>query len=81
MESHWAGFLLVYLDTPLAVIEERRAANSRTRARGSVPDGNIRTDIALLEPPDDGERAIYVSPGYVLPEILAAVSARLKGTR
>jgi hypothetical protein len=61
------------------VIEERRAANSRTRARTSVPDGNIRTDISLLEPPDDAERAIYVSPGYVLPEVLAAVSARLKG--
>jgi hypothetical protein len=71
--------VLVYLDTPPSVIEERRAANSRTRARTSVPDGNIRTDISLLEPPDDAERAIYVSPGYVLPEVLAAVSARLKG--
>jgi predicted kinase len=79
-EAHWADLVLVYLDTPPSVIEERRAANSRTRARTSVPDGNIRTDISLLEPPDDAERAIYVSPGYVLPEVLAAVSARLKRT-
>ncbi len=78
-EAHWAGFVLVYLDTPLPVIDERRAANSRTRARASVPDGKIRTDASLLEPPEEAERAIYVSPGYVLPEVLARVSARLTG--
>jgi predicted kinase len=78
-EAHWAGFVLVYLDTPLAVIGERRAANSRTRARASVPDGKIRADAALLEPPEEAERAIYVSPGYVLSEVLAWVSARLTG--
>src|SRR5690348_12855412 len=78
-EAHWADLVLVYLDTPLPVIEERRAANSRTRARASVPDGKIRTDAALLEPPQEAERAIYVSPGYVLPEVLALVSARLTG--
>jgi predicted kinase len=80
VEAHWAGFVLVYLDTPLPVIEERRAANSRTRTRASVPDGKIRTDAALLEPPEEAERAIYVSPGYVLPEVLARVSARLRGS-
>jgi predicted kinase len=78
-EAHWAGFVLVYLDTPLPVIGERRAANSRTRARASVPDGKIRTDASLFEPPEEAERAIYVSPGYVLPEVLARVSARLSG--
>jgi predicted kinase len=77
-QAHWSDLVLVYLDTPPSVIEERRSANSRTRSRTSVPDANIRTDISLLEPPDDAERAIYVSPGYVLPEVLAAVSARLK---
>jgi predicted kinase len=79
-EAHWAGFVLVYLDTPLPVIEERRAANSRTRARASVPDGKIRTDAALLEPPEEAERAVHVRPGYVLPEVLAQVSARLRGS-
>jgi len=61
------------------VIEERREANSRTRARTSVPDGKLRLDTSLLEPPEEDERAIYVSPGYVLPEILAEVSSRLAG--
>ena len=57
---------------------ERRAANSRARARASGPEGKMRQDISLLEPPEDTERPIRVSPGYVLPEVLAAVSARLR---
>jgi predicted kinase len=78
-EAHWADFVLVYLDTPLSVLAERRAANSRTRARTSIPEADMRLDISLLEPPQDAERAIYVSPDDVLPEVLARVSARLKG--
>ncbi len=79
-EAHWAGFVLVYLDTPLSVIGERRAANSRTRARTSIPEAGMRLDSSLLEPPQDAERAVYVSPDYVLPEVLARVSARLTGS-
>jgi predicted kinase len=76
-EAHLAGFVLIYLDTPLPVIGQRRAANSRTRARTSVPDAKMRLDTSLLEPPEEAERALYVSPDYVLPEVLARVSARL----
>ena len=76
-EAHWAELVLVYLDTPLPVIGQRRAANSRTRARISVPDAKMRLDTSLLEPPEETERALYVSPDYVLPEVLARVSARL----
>jgi predicted kinase len=79
-KARWAPFVLVYLDTPLSVIEERRAANSRARARISIPEAKMRLDASLLEPPEEAEQAIYVSPGYVLPEILAGVSARLKGS-
>ena len=78
-KAHWAELVLVYLDTPLPVIDERRAANSRTRARTSIPEDMVRLSISLLEPPEDPERAIYVGPDYVLPEILAKVSARLTG--
>ena len=78
-KAHWADLVLVYLDTPLSVIDERRAANSRTRTRTSVPEAMMRLGISLLEPPEDAERAIYVGPDYVLPEILAKVSARLTG--
>ena len=77
-EAYWTDLVLVYLDTPLSVIDQRRAANSRTRT--SVPEAKMRLDISLLEPPEDAERAIYVSPDYVLPEVLARISARLTGS-
>ena len=79
-EAHWADLVLVYLDTPLSVIDERREANSRARARAraSIPEAKMRLDFSLLQPPEDAERAVYVSPDYVLPEVLARVSARLK---
>ena len=79
-EARWAELVLVYLDTPLSVIDKRRAANSRTRTRISIPEAKMRLDITLLEPPEDAERAIYVSPDYVLPEVLARISARLTGS-
>jgi predicted kinase len=79
-EAHWADLVLVYLDTPLSVIGERRAANSRTRARTSIPEARMRLGISLLEPPEDAERGIYVSPDDVLPEVLARVRARLAGS-
>ena len=78
-EAHWAGLVLVYLDTPLPVIDERRAANSGTRRRASIPEASMRLDISVLEPPQDAERAIYVSPDYVLADVLARVSARVTG--
>ena len=77
-ETHWAELVLVYLDTPLSVIDERRAANARTRT--SIPEGKMRLDISLLQPPEDAERAIYVRPDYVLPEVLAKIGARLTGS-
>ena len=79
-EAHWADLVLVYLDTPLPVIDERRAANSGTRRRASIPEASMRLDISVLEPPQDAERAIYVSPDYVLADVLARVNARLTGS-
>jgi predicted kinase len=77
-KAHWTDFVLVYLDTPVPIIDQRREANSRRRV--SVPEAKMRRDISLLEPPEEAERAIYVSPDYVLPEILARVGARLAGS-
>ena len=79
-EAHWADLVLVYLDTPLPVIDERRAANSGTRKRASIPEASMRLDISVLEPPQDAERAIYVSPDYVLADVLARVNARVTGS-
>ena len=76
-EAHWADHVLVYLDTPLSVIDERRAANSRTRARTSVPEATMQLDVSLLEPPDHAERAICVRPDDALAEVLTRIRTRL----
>jgi predicted kinase len=75
--QHRARLILVYLDTPMATIEQRREHNSRTRARTSVPESVMELDALLLEPPDDSEAPVRVEPGDVLPEILARIQARL----
>jgi predicted kinase len=76
-QQHRARLILVYLDTPLTTIEQRREQNSRTRARTSVPESVMDMDAVLLEPPDDSESPVRVAPGDVLPEILARIQARL----
>ena len=74
--AHGAGFVLVYLDTPLAVINQRRAENTRTRARTSPSDAKMRLDASLLEPPDRAEQAIYVRPVDAVADIVARIRSR-----
>ena len=62
-EAHWAGLVLVYLDTPLPVIDERRAANSGTRRRASIPEASMRLDISVLEPPQRCRTGHLRQPG------------------
>jgi len=76
-EQHRTRLILVYLDTPLTTIEQRRENNSRTRARTSVPESVMEMDAVLLEPPGDSEEPVRVAPGDVLPEILARIQARI----
>ncbi len=71
-----ARLVFVYLDTPLAVINQRRAENSRSRSRTSIPDAKMELDIAHLEPPGPRERAVYVRPGDALPDVVAKIKAR-----
>jgi len=75
---HRADLVLVYLDTPLAVIDQRQAENARTRTRHSVPEGEMRLDASLLEPPDTAEQAILVRPGDDLTDVLTRIRARLR---
>ena len=75
---HQADLVLVYLDTPLAVIDERREENARTRTRHSVPEGEMQLDASLLEPPDTAEQAILVRPGDDLTDVLTRIRARLR---
>jgi len=75
---HRADLVLVYLDTPLEVIDQRQAENARTRRRHSVPEGDMRLDASLLEPPDPAEQAIYVSPADDLTDVLTRIRTRLR---
>ena len=75
---HRADLVLVYLDTPLEVIDQRQAENARTRTRHSVPEADMRLDASLLEPPDPAEQAISVQPGDDLTDVLTRISARLR---
>ena len=72
---HRADFVLVYLDTPLEVIDQRQAENARTRTRHSVPEADMRLDASLLEPPDPAEQAISVRPGDDLTDVLTRITA------
>jgi predicted kinase len=75
---HRADLVLVYLDTPLEVIDQRRTENTRTRTRHSVPEGEMHLDASLLEPPDLAEQAISVRPGDGLTDILTRITARFR---
>jgi predicted kinase len=74
---HQARAVLVFLDTPLPVIDQRRAENERTRARTSVPEATMQLDASLLQPPDHAERAICVRPDDALAEVLTRIRTRL----
>jgi predicted kinase len=74
--AHGAELVLVYLDTPLAVINQRRAENERTGTRTSVGDAKMQLDASLLEPPDRTEQAIYVRSADAVADIAARIRSR-----
>ena len=74
--AHGAELVLVYLDTPLAMINQRRAENERTETRTSVGDAKMQLDASLLEPPDRTEQAIYVHPDDAVADIVARIQSR-----
>lgn len=64
--------LFVYLDVPRAELERRL----RNRAGHFMPASLLDSQLAALEPPQQGERAIAVTPGQATSEIAAACAAR-----
>ena len=79
--DHRASLVLVYLDTPLAVINQRRAQNSQTRARTGILEAKMQLDASLLEPPDHTERAIHVRPANTVADVLIQIRARFPARR
>lgn len=64
---------IIFVDTPLSVIEERRKANMQLPNRDHIGEEKMRLNISLLQPPGKDEGAIYFKPGDSLKEILKAL--------
>jgi predicted kinase len=75
--DHRAELVLVYLDTPLPVINQRRAENTGAGTRADMSEAKLRLDASLLEPPGRTERAIYVRPADPVADVMAKIRARL----
>lgn len=61
---------IIFVDTPLSVIEERRQANMKLPNRGHIDDAKMQLNISLLQPPSKDEGAIYFRPGESVDELL-----------
>jgi predicted kinase len=71
-DDHQAELVLVYLNTPLAVINQRRTETPHPGTQADIAEAKAQLDASLLEPPDRTERAIYVSPADVASKIHAS---------
>jgi predicted kinase len=76
-DDHQAEFVLVYLNTPLAVINQRRMENPRPGTQADIAEAKAQLDASLLERPDRNERAIYVSPADAVADVASKIRARL----
>ncbi len=55
LKTLWPDVQIVFLDTPLDVIQARRAENSRTLARHEVSDEAFEASLKKFEPPTNKE--------------------------
>lgn len=75
-ETCGAKYVLVFLDTPIEVIEKRRKANRGTNGREDIDTAKLQLDISLLEKPQADESAIIVYPGTPVERIVTAIQTR-----
>ncbi len=72
-----ATVVILFVDTSLDVIEQRRQANLQSNDRDHIDEDTMQLDISLLQPPTRDEGAISIEPGYALQEILRMIENRL----
>jgi predicted kinase len=63
--------IVVYVNTPVAVITARRTANARTQGREDITDADLAYVLAQWEAPLPGEDVIEFQPDADLPSRLA----------
>jgi len=68
--------IFIHVDTPVAVIEQRRKSNIKLPNRNHLPSSKLKLDISLLQSPGPEENAIVVKPETSLKEILKAIYAK-----
>ena len=73
-----AKSILIYVDIPLSVIEQRRKKNTEVNDRNHITDSKLRLDSSLLQPPTPNEEAILVTPDTSITEILNDIHAHFK---
>ena len=76
-DDHRTGLVLIYLDTPPAVINLRRMQNPRPGTPADIAEAKAQLDASLLEPPGRAERAIYVSPADTVADVAGKIRARM----
>jgi predicted kinase len=70
-ERHGARTAVLYLDAPLALIEDRRRENDRTRARAPVAEPVLLDLVDNFEPPTEDED-VLVFPADAMPDAWVA---------
>lgn len=68
--------ILIYVDTPRSVIEQRRKKNIEVKKRDHLKDSKLHLDMSLLQPPQPNENAIVITPDTSITEIVNAIRAR-----
>ncbi|HKU18122.1 MAG TPA: AAA family ATPase [Candidatus Saccharimonadales bacterium] len=76
-DEYGVGYILVFLDTPELVIQQRRDANLKTLARDHISDKKLKLDLSLLERPGADENPIIVSPDTPFEEVVNRIRRRL----
>lgn len=61
---------IIFVDTPLSVIEERRKANLQKPSRGHISEEKMQLNISLLQKPSPDGNAIYFRPGDSIGDLL-----------
>jgi predicted kinase len=75
-EGAGARAVLIYVNTPLEMIEERRAANARTRERGEIGDATLAYVQAVWQGPREDEGALEFRPEMDLAAWIEGLAGR-----
>jgi len=71
-----AKSVIIYTNTPLDVIQERRKANSTTNGRGHSSENTMQLDISLFQPPLP-EEGVWVEPGYEISKVIEKMREKI----